>query len=288
MTVPHLDTEEAKRVLRLMARIEAGSREHQKHESNIEFYADVLCDFVNRYGTYNQEILSRPGRGSSSSRVGDVYWFDGVDSVDGNTLYYLAYLADREDRGYRYDFDNIVERIKYRVAYRLMHNLDLDESLDIEIIRGGTTAIPYIRHAEKIYNEANHLPDPARMEIKDKRSVVIIRIPGVCVAVGDRIRHPEHPDKTRHLIMCHYLCVEKEHRGKGIATKLINFAKENAISNGTRLIGAYVETDEQRELWKALGFPYQGNIGLNQTMFDRPTEHLWDKEWHPSDDAEKR
>ncbi len=135
----------------------------------------------------------------------------------------------------------------------------------IKVVKGtDPEAAKLIRWLIRIYNEDRSFND-GFFDMRDPESVSIIYIEGVGGVILDYIYMPDHTPKK--IKICQYLCIEKGSRGKGYAHKLIDFSKRYAKKQESFFIGAYVESSTQLEIWKSLGFPYQGSIGFAITAF---------------------
>lgn len=129
-----------------------------------------------------------------------------------------------------------------------------------------------------IYNtDKEGIAKASYMKIGMPESIVVIYHPLTGGIILDRIRSRESPEVRRWI--CQYIAVRKENRGMGFASGFVALAQAFAIMNNGEFVGAYVESSEQIELWEALGFKHQGNIGFSLAMFDRPNDDLFkDKE----------
>ncbi len=103
-------------------------------------------------------------------------------------------------------------------------------------------------------------------------TVIIIYFEGVGGVILDFTSKVETPSK--YFGVCHFLCVEEEYRGKGIARKLVCLSKDFSEGNGYPFVGAYVDDAGQYNLWKKLGYPIQSNFGFSIVLLDRPNDEL--------------
>ncbi|UKA12903.1 GNAT family N-acetyltransferase [Photobacterium damselae] len=148
--------------------------------------------------------------------------------------------------------------------------------MGFEIIRGThRDARKVIDWLLKIYNDKDRVCF-GFFDMENPESVVVVYKPSVGGMVLDLVGNLLDPNNKA--IVCHYLCVEEDRRGKGFARLLIAEAERLAKLSNMPFMGAYVDGSDQIELWKRLGFPYQSNVGYTVTMFKRSLHDVFDEQ----------
>ncbi len=106
--------------------------------------------------------------------------------------------------------------------------------------------------------------------------VICFEVEGTGEFIGGLVMDTARNETTGKVIgMCQILVVTSTYRGCGVARALVTTAKEVCQNNNLIFGGAYVEfgTDED-ELWKHLGYPHQGNLGMGIIMTCAPLKEL--------------
>lgn len=122
----------------------------------------------------------------------------------------------------------------------------------------------------EIYNRKPHF-SAGKFDMNTPETVIIIYFEDVGGVILDFLRKDK---ASNYFGICHYLCVEEDHHGKGVARELVRLAKEFCEGNGYSFVGAYINEQYQQELWQKLGYPLQSNINFNIVMIDRPFSEI--------------
>lgn len=107
----------------------------------------------------------------------------------------------------------------------------------------------------------------------DPKPVKIIYIDGVGGCICDLVYNGNNKSIAR--MICNFIAIEESERGKGYGRKRIKALELFGIKQGTPFIGAYVECQEQIEIWRAFGYKVQSNIGYTLTMFKKPLRDIF-------------
>ncbi|KJG00110.1 GNAT family N-acetyltransferase [Photobacterium angustum] len=123
----------------------------------------------------------------------------------------------------------------------------------------------------EIYNREPHF-EAGTFTMNTPETVIIIYFEDVGGLILDFTSKVETP--SNYFSVCHFLCVEDEHRGKGVARELVRLAKDFSEGNGYPFIGAVIDDGYQRDLWEKLGYTTQTNFGFSIVMIDREPSEL--------------
>ena len=137
--------------------------------------------------------------------------------------------------------------------------------MNIKCVKGtDEKAKNLISWLSEIYNRDNKTPFPFEFKMRKPETVIIIYFENIGGILFDFTSKIASPDE--YFALCQILAVEKTYRKNGIARELVRAAESFCEFNGLRFAGAFVEMGEQMELWKKLGYPYQGSANLSIIM----------------------